>query len=45
MRLLIGTQAEVVQTQVCRTQDDVLATGDQWKAAFERNPALDVPKD
>ena len=30
----IGTQLEVVQTQICRTQDEVLATGEQWKAAM-----------
>ena len=34
VRLLIGAQAEVVQTQVCRTQDEVSATGEQWKAAM-----------
>jgi hypothetical protein len=32
--LLIGSQHEVVQSQVCRTQDDVLTTGEQWKAAM-----------
>ena len=26
--------SRVVQTQVCRTQDDVLTTGEQWKAAM-----------
>jgi hypothetical protein len=31
VRLLIGAQAEVVQTQVCRTQEDVFACGEQWK--------------
>ena len=34
VRLLVGSQLEVVQTQVCRTQDEVLSTGDQWKAAM-----------
>jgi hypothetical protein len=34
VRLLIGAQLEVVQTQVCRTQDDVFTTGEQWKAAM-----------
>jgi hypothetical protein len=34
LQLIIGSQLEVVQTQVCRTQDDVLATGEQWKAAM-----------
>jgi hypothetical protein len=32
--LFVGAQAEVVQTQVCRSQDDVLRTGEQWKAAM-----------
>jgi hypothetical protein len=34
VRLLVGAQLEVVQTQVCRTQEDVLSTGEQWKAAM-----------
>jgi hypothetical protein len=34
LHLLIGAQADIVQTQVCRTQDDVLTTGEQWKAAM-----------
>jgi hypothetical protein len=34
VRLFIGSQLEVVQSQVCRTQDDVLTTGEQWKAAM-----------
>jgi hypothetical protein len=34
VRLLIGAQAEVVQTQVCRTQDEVFDCGEQWKAAM-----------
>lgn len=33
--LFVGTQAEVVQTQVCRSQDDVLTTGEQWRAALQ----------
>jgi hypothetical protein len=32
--LLVGRQLEVVQTQVCRSQDEVLTTGEQWKAAM-----------
>jgi len=32
--LFVGQQLEVVQTQVCRTQDEVLTTGEQWKAAM-----------
>ena len=31
---MIGAQAEVVQTQVCRTQEEVLSTGEAWKAAM-----------
>jgi hypothetical protein len=34
VRLFIGAQADIVQTQVCRTQDEVLTTGEQWKAAM-----------
>lgn len=34
VRLLVGAQLEVVQTQVCRTQEDVLSTGERWKAAM-----------
>ncbi len=34
VRLVIGTQLQVVQTQVCRSQDDVLDTADRWKAAM-----------
>jgi hypothetical protein len=34
VRLFVGTQADVVQSQVYRTQDEVLTTGEQWKAAM-----------
>jgi len=34
LRLFIGSQDDVVQTQVCRSQDEVLTTGEQWKAAM-----------
>jgi hypothetical protein len=34
VRLFIGSQSEVVQSHVCRTQDEVLTTGEQWKAAM-----------
>ena len=33
LRLFIGRD-EIVQTQVCRSQDEVLTTGEQWKAAM-----------
>ena len=33
LRLYIGCD-EIVQTQVCRSQEDVLTTGEQWKAAM-----------
>lgn len=33
-RLFIGSQEEVVQTQVCRTEEDVLRTSEKWKAAL-----------
>jgi hypothetical protein len=34
VRLMIGVQAEVVQTQVCRTQEAVFTTGEEWKIAM-----------
>jgi hypothetical protein len=34
LRLFIGAQAEVVQTQVCRSQDQVRTAAEQWKAAM-----------
>ena len=34
VRLLVGSQLEVVQTQVCRDQQEVLTTGEKWKAAL-----------
>jgi hypothetical protein len=34
VRLLVGKQLEAVQTQVCRSQEEVFVTGEQWKAAM-----------
>jgi hypothetical protein len=34
VRLLVGTQLEVARTQVCRDQEGVLKTGEQWKQAL-----------
>ena len=34
VRLLIGSQEELVSSQVCRTQEEVLTTGEQSKAAM-----------
>jgi hypothetical protein len=34
VRLLVGSQLEIVQTQVCRDQEEVLRTGEEWKAAM-----------
>ena len=34
LSLFIGHQTEVVQSAVCRSQDDVLKTGEAWKAAM-----------
>lgn len=34
LRLFVGTRQELVFTQVCRTQEDVLSTGENWKAAM-----------
>ena len=33
-RLYVGRQDEIVQTQVCRTEEEVFTTGEQWKAAL-----------
>ena len=32
VRLIIGSQSEVVLTQVCRGQEEALTTGEQWRA-------------
>jgi hypothetical protein len=37
LRPVIGSQLEIVQTQVCRSQEDVLTTGEQWKAGMLEN--------
>ena len=34
LRLFVGGQLEVVQSQVCRSQDEVPDTSEQWKAAM-----------
>ena len=34
VRLLIGSHSDVVQSHVCRTQEEVFSTGEQWKAAM-----------
>ena len=31
---LVDSYLEVVQTQVCRDQEEVLTTGERWKAAL-----------
>lgn len=36
LRLFIGAD-EIAQTQVCRSQNDVLTTGEQWNAAMIEN--------
>jgi hypothetical protein len=33
LRALVG--AELVQSQVCRSQEDVIRVQDEWRAAFE----------
>jgi hypothetical protein len=43
VRLLVGSQLEVVQTQVCRDREEVLGTGEQWKQAMIRKDGNDVP--
>ena len=34
LRLVVGRRLEVVQSQVGRTQRDVLTTGEHWNAAM-----------
>lgn len=33
VRLMVGD--EILRTQVCRTQEEVFTTGEQWKTAME----------
>lgn len=32
LRLYVGSADDIIQTQVCRTEDEVLTTGETWKA-------------
>ena len=41
VRLMIGAQSEVVQTHVCRTQEEVFTTGEQWKRRWPRRGGSD----
>ena len=34
LRLFVNSQLDIVQSHVCRTQDEVLTTGEQWKTAM-----------
>jgi hypothetical protein len=34
VRLVVGSQEELVSSEVCRTQEEVLTTGEQWKSAM-----------
>ena len=34
VRLLIDAQVGVVQTRVCRSREEVLSTGEEWKAGM-----------
>ena len=34
VRLLVGSQEDLVSSQVCRTQDEVLSTGERSKTAM-----------
>ena len=42
VRLLVGSLLEIVQTQVCRNQEDVLRPGEQWKRAMIEKGWVDV---
>lgn len=32
LRLYVGSPENIIQTQVCRTEEDVFSTGEAWKA-------------
>lgn len=32
LRLLLGSKADLLRSQVCRSDDEVLTIGEQWKA-------------
>jgi hypothetical protein len=34
VRLMVAARSEVLQTPVCRTQDDVFDCGEQWRNAM-----------
>jgi hypothetical protein len=34
LRLLVGAQADPIWTKVCRSQEEVFSTGEEWKAAL-----------
>lgn len=34
LRLYVGSADDILQTQVCRTEEEVLTTGERWKAAM-----------
>ena len=34
VQLFVGSQLEIGQSQVCRSQEEVLTTGETWKAAM-----------
>jgi hypothetical protein len=34
IRVLVGRQLETVRSQVCRSQDEVLGTAEQWEATM-----------
>ena len=34
LRLVHGAESELLRSQVCRTDDEILTTGEQWKAAM-----------
>jgi hypothetical protein len=34
LRLVLRSKAELLRSQVCRTDDEILTTGEQWKVAL-----------
>jgi hypothetical protein len=42
VRLLVGSQEELVSSQVCRTQEEGPATGEQWETAMRKRMVVTI---
>jgi hypothetical protein len=45
LRLPFGSKAKLLRSQVCQTDEEILTTGGEWKAALleKRLNAIDLP--